>query len=575
MAAGSLSSSHGGIMRTSVSFGCGVRQSAIVFLATLAFVGCSSPPGQPSRPGKILATSVAEAEPPAGFSPPMSPVEPRRSDGALHTAPATPTAVAASTIPQVVLVSASWCQWCMVFESEVLHEPEVATTLSSKFELLHVDLDLFPEWGDIAGFRGLPSLVFFDRQGRHVLTRSGYRPPDEVIALLTAVFNKLASGELEPYPAPPPGRALAERSLSAAEIKQELARLEFEVFLRVNSNDGGFETPARHPYPALLVELERWRQHGAPPRVAAWIDKTTESALRGSSPRHEGVPLADMDFATEELITLSQKGPGAGPRWREGIDRLPQADPFRGLQDPVDGGVFRYAAGPGWYNPHFERRAIENLAWAELAQIQGRAQDARILRLFVDTTFAYGQFLATSQQSDPFYYRLRRAERRRVPTPRAARLFRLEVQARAAQVDPRRCEQLLRVPGETWPRARWTEDEDEDEEHIEEATPDSVGELLVGLAGCEGKVYRERTQRLVDTVLERWRRPLPSTPRLFGLTRGICRAAPAACGRALATVSTLPFDPAYPPPFVEYASREEQSEMTPGTSPSHRPGTHP
>ena len=457
----------------------------------------------------------------------------------------------------------------MVFEEEVLSDSEVKATISGDFEFIHADLDRSPEWGDIPGFQGLPSLAFFDRGGRHVLTRSGYLPPAEVLTLLRAVSDKLASGELEPYPAPPPGRALADRALDPAELAKELKRLEFAIFLRVNSHDGGFDTPSRNPYPSLLVELELWRQAGAPPRVSEWIDRTVESALRGSSPRHDGEILRDMDFTGEELRTLSLRGPDAGPRWREGVDRLPQADPFRGLQDPVDGGMYRYCAGPGWYHPHFERRSVDNLAWAELAALQDREADAERHRTFIERTFATGSLLASTQRSDPFYARLQSDERRDIPAPPVASLTRVEVQARAAQVDAARCPSLLHVQGDTWPRALWTEiDGVLAEAGQEAATPDAVGELLAGLASCQdqGEVYREATRRLLATVRARWRDPLPSTARLQGLVRGICRASDELCPLALATVADMPFDPAYPPPLVEFA-RRIADPSTPGTSP--------
>ena len=473
----------------------------------------------------------------------------------------------------------------MVFEHEVLSDSAVATSIARDFVALHIDLDMSPQWADVEGFRGLPALVFFDRFGRHVLTRSGYRTIDDTITLFTAVSIKLESGELAPYPAPPPARAFAEHGLEPADLKRELTRLEFEIFLRINSHDGGFSSPARHPYPALLVELERWRQVGAPERVGKWIDHSIESALRGFSPRLEGQPLADMDFSARELADLSKRRSEAGPRWREGIDRLPQADPYRGLQDPFDGGVFRYCAGPGWYNPHFERRAHDNLAWAELAALQHRNRDADALMRFVNATFAQGDQLATSQRSDPFYYRLRADERRGVPAPSVAPIFRLEVQARAAQVDPQRCAQLLQIQDGRWPLARWTHGtgsgKDPSRQHSrhiedeasEEATPDAVGELLVALANCrkgpDGEVYREPAEHLLAAVLERWREPLPSNPRLFGLARGICRAAPEQCGRALATVEGLPLALAQPPPLAEYAVRlaAVQSERTPNPHP--------
>lgn len=452
--------------------------------------------------------------------------------------------------PRVVLLSAPWCQWCRVFEHEVLPDPEVTRALSP-YATLHVDVDESPEWMDIPGFVGLPTLAFFDADGRHVLTRSGYRPASEVSLLLDVVRNKLAAGELAPYPLPPPARVLTEREITPIEANAQLEKIENFLFLQVNSNDGGFHTPARHPYPAILVELDRWRDAGGPKDIEAWIELTMKGALRGASPRLSGDPLMDMSFGSEELQQISRLGPKAGPRWREGIDRLPDMDPYRGLQDPVDAGVFRYSAGPGWYHPHFERRAKDNLAWAELLRRRGRVKDAKRILTFVEQTFAFDGAIATSQRSDPFYYRLRADERTELEAPPVAPLFNLDVQARAARADRKWCAALERVPVDRWPRSSWTGDTENPA--AADAPPDAVGELLFALAHC-GRKYEMRARALVDVVVKRWATEgLAANARLHPLAAGVCAARPSMCARALATVQDVEPSLDHPPPLTELA----------------------
>lgn len=456
----------------------------------------------------------------------------------------------------MVLLSAPWCQWCRVFEHEVLPNPEVARALAP-FETIHVDVDASPLWMDIPGFVGLPTLAFFDPRGRLVLTKSGYRPVSDVALMLEVVRDKLAAGELDPYPSPPPARVLTDRALTPREAAAELDRLESFLFMQVNSNDGGFYSPARHPFPAVLVELERWRELGGPAELESWISLTMRGALRGSSPRLLGEPLPDMSFDAQQLRTVSQRGPEAGPRWRVGIDRLPDMDPYRGLQDPVDGGVFRYSAGPGWYHPHFERRAAENLAWAELLTLRGRTKEARRILAFVDETFGGGGALATSQRSDPFYFRLRADERTDVAPPPVAPLYNLDVQARAARADPKRCAALDRVPADAWPRANWTGDGETPD--AADAPPDAVGELLVALAGC-GRKARARADALVDVVVARWSDAgLDANARLHRLAAGVCAARPSMCARALAAVEHIDPDLDHPPPLAELESIARRS----------------
>jgi hypothetical protein len=466
-------------------------------------------------------------------------------------APFEPARLRPASRPQIVLLSAPWCQWCRVFEHEVLPDADVRRSLAA-YGTSHVDVDAAPTWMDLDGFEGLPALTFFDQEGRHVLTRSGFLPAAELTTLLDAIRQRLAAGELEPYETKTSVLRLSQAALTPQAAKVELDRLESAIYMKVNSNDGGFHTPARHPYPALLLELERWREAGAPDRVADWVELTMKGALRGGSPRLRGEPLADMDYAAQELSQLSQKGPDAGPRWREGIERLPDVDPFLGLQDPIDGGLFRYAAGPGWYHPHFERRAMENLAWAELLSRTKQHERAQRVLAFVEETFDQGGLLGTSQRADPFFYRLNERERAEVSSPPVAAQWNLDVQARAARLLPKRCSLLLRVPGDQWPRASWSMDGEEPDSGA--APPDVVGELLLALHACRGGDYDKRARELADVVLQRWEHEgVRAHARAFRLAAGVCAVRPEACARVLAAVQGLAVELSHPPPLFELA----------------------
>jgi hypothetical protein len=453
-------------------------------------------------------------------------------------------AVGPGTKPALVVLGAPWCQWCKVLEAEVLPAREVRAVLRRRYRVLHVDVDQHPTWMDLPGVNGLPALIFVDRQGRHVLTRTGYRPVPDMVDVLTAVSDKIDAGTAKPYP-----RAGA-RAWDTSPITPDRASVEFErlrsaVWLKMDSNKGGFGAPSHDPRPEMLTEME---PHAGEGRAFArrWIELTVDNSLRGGSPRLRGEPTADMDFAPVELRRLSQRGKRAGRRWREGVERLPTADAYLGLQDPWDGGVFRYAAGPGWYHPHFERRASDNMAWALTLRQMGRDEDARRIMAFVEATFSDGTLLNAAQSSDPFYFRLTQEERRGLPAPAVARLWTLEVQARGARLWPARCAALERVDPGSWPRAHWTARGVD--ARSPPAPPDAVGELLLALAGCPE--LRDRGRQLTETVISRWRKGLPDNGRLHRLAAGICAASPDQCGAALATVEGLALDLEHAPPLV-------------------------
>lgn len=449
----------------------------------------------------------------------------------------------------LAILSAKWCQWCRILERDVLSLPEVKSRLERQYQVLHVDIDVWPQWLDLTGVRGLPSLVLFDRTGRHVWTESGYRSREEVLDLVSAIEQKLATGSLPGLPdfSPPP--TLTDAKLSPLAAKAALRRFEQQVFLRVNSHDGGFLTPARNPYPDLLRELQKWANLGAPPRVGEWVKLTIRSALRGSSPRLRGEPQRDMTLDAAELARFSRME--SGTSYLRNVQRLPGMDPYLGLQDPVDRGVFRYAAGPGWYHPHFERRTADNLAWALVLRAAGQPERAREIEHFVLSTLVVHGQLASAQRADPFYYRLTRSERAGVSPPSLVPVFPMAVQARAARVFPDCCTALALVNEKAWPRAL------SGVKHSSPATADDVGELLLALASCQGDVYRRSAATLADLAVARWKRdalaPTTDPSRLHRLAAGLCRARSGACSAALAAVVELPLSLDHAPPLVALA----------------------
>jgi hypothetical protein len=523
-----------------------VRGDALLLALSLAACGAEDSKKVPS----IVAPQAAKVD----SVEPFRDVDPAQ-EIVWRKAPHRPSQMGAATRPQLVLLSAPWCQWCRVLEHEILPDSEVQTALA-KFETMHVDVDADPNWMDIPGFQGLPALAFHDARGQLVLTRSGYRPKGEILLLFEAVLHTIDEGKFEPFPPAPTPERMAEVGVTAAKATSLLEAWERAVYLAVNSNDGGFLTPARHPYPQTLAELDRWQGSTRPARVSSWIDMTMAGVFRGISPRLASEPLRDMDFGGAELARISRMGPDAGPRWRAGIERLPDADPYRGLQDPIDGGVFRYAAGPGWYHPHFERRAVDNLEWILLLEARGRVEEASRVRDFVTSTFSSSGLIAASQRSDPFYYRLREKERDGLKAPPVVPQFNLAVQAKAARVFPDRCELLLRTSTDTWPRAAWTpQGEDRDSG---EASVDAVGELLLALASCEGEAFRRHAEATANLVQGRWEdEGLSPNPRLFRLAAGVCAARPGECARALASVESLDFSLEYPPPFAFVAAHAQ------------------
>jgi hypothetical protein len=459
-----------------------------------------------------------------------------------------PEDVVEAASPRTFVLSAPWCQWCKVLKHEVLPDPEVQKVLAD-FEVYEVNVDRFPRWMDLRGVSGLPALVFMDQKGAHVFTHAGYRPVRTFLPMLEAVRDQIQSGALLGVAISAPIKRLdPTRRISPPAAARALKKWSDTLFIKVNSNDGGFESPARHPHPALLVALEEWKGLGAPRRVEKWIALTLENARRGQSPRLRGEKVSGMDFSARELTLLSKMGPKAGARWRQAIDALPNVDAFWGIRDPVDHGFFRYAAGPGWYHPHFERSAFDNLNWARLFALRGEEKESQRMLRFVDQWFLKDERFLTYERSDPFYHRLSKRERVGVARPRVDDTALLHVQATAALANPRHCGKLREISVASWPSREW--DEKQGWNGKPAALPDQVGLFIEALVFCEGKDGGSRARAMAQLALARWKdQGFIHDGRLFVLARGIAQALPKARPAVLAQVADLPLSLTHPPPL--------------------------
>ncbi len=452
-----------------------------------------------------------------------------------------------------VLLTASWCQWCRIFESEVLKEPRVQKALQSDYNTRYVDVDLHPQWQDIPDFAGLPTIAIFDKEGQLLLVRSGYRETEELLLLLSAMRIRIAESSMEPY-AQPSINFLLDNAITVQEAAAQIEKIEYQYFIQINSNDGGFLSPTRNPFPQSLLLLQQWDHIAkASPRSKKWVTKTIESALHGSSPRLQGQTLREFDLSNNELVRLYKQGPAAGESWRKFVQNLPALDPYYGIQDPIDHGVFRYASGPGWYHPHFERLALDNMAWILLLEARGDTAAAAKIKDYVTATFKQNGLFVNSQRSEAIYYRLNAQERMQVNPPATDHTTTLKVQARAARIWKEHCKIIEGIPTDQWPN-HTIETSSKKQKKAVGATADAVGELLIALAECSTQKASVTAAALIDLVANYWQRKgLPDNARLGPLAEGIClNVGPTAavCKKALKSVANQPLDPKFPPPML-------------------------
>ncbi len=85
---------------------------------------------------------------------------------------------------------ADWCQYCAMFNKEVLPDEKVMESLNSSFLSVQVDIEEEPALAEKYEARTLPMIVFLDSAGKVAGYLPGYLPPVEFLEILSFVKNK-------------------------------------------------------------------------------------------------------------------------------------------------------------------------------------------------------------------------------------------------------------------------------------------------------------------------------------------------------------------------------------------------
>lgn len=255
----------------------------------------------------------------------------------------------AKTAGKAVLLSigAMWCHWCHVMDHENYEDPDIARLINENFVPIKVDRDEHPEVDRLyqaavtamIGEGGWPLTVFLTPEG-DVFGGGTYFPPDPRWG--QRGFRDLLREIAETYrTAGPSVRASADQIRAAQQhSKSEGARelqadlIEHAVRGMVRDFDyihGGFGESPRFPHPAALKVL-----------MAGYF--------------------RSKDLNLESLL-------------RKSLDSMARG----GIHDQIGGGFHRYASGPDWNSPHFEKILSDN---------------AELLRLYTSAATAF---------QDPYY----------------------------------------------------------------------------------------------------------------------------------------------------------------------------
>jgi uncharacterized protein YyaL (SSP411 family) len=248
--------------------------------------------------------------------------------------------------PIFLSLSAIWCHWCHVLDETALSDPRVIERLNRDFIPVRVDADQHPDVERRYILGGWPTVAVLTPQG-DIIDGATYLPADDLLRLLDDSLAALKD---------PP------------RLAQKLAR---------------FQHPGA-PRPAPI-----------PPDAVENVTRLLTGAIDpqyGGFGHGQKFPQAD---AIELLLDV-----GESEVAKKTLDAMLK------LEDPVEGGFYRYATRPDWTHPHYEKmltvqaELIRVYVKAGYRDVAHRASEYVRKNLFDENT---GELWA-SQDADENYY---------------------------------------------------------------------------------------------------------------------------------------------------------------------------
>lgn len=215
-------------------------------------------------------------------------------------------------------LEAVWCHWCHVMDATTYQDPRVVERLQKSFVLVKVDQDSQPDLSLKYEDYGWPATILFGPDGQELARRSGYIPPDDMVALLDRLVADRKPIPDEDGSMGPEATAAGSGTISA-DLRQQMVKRFFDHY---DYKLGGWGFTHKFLNPDC-VEYALLRARGGDARARKMAKQTLDAQLL--------------------------------------------------LIDPVWGGVYQYSDSGIWTSPHYEKimsTQTQNLRTFALASAQ-------------------------------------------------------------------------------------------------------------------------------------------------------------------------------------------------------------
>lgn len=302
-------------------------------------------------------------------------------------------------VPVLISIGYATCHWCHVMARESFSDPALASYLNENLVAIKVDREEHPDvdaayLAAASAFTpelGWPLTVFATPSGT-VFYAGTYYPPTPVGRV--PAFRAVIDAIVEAW------RDRRDEVVATGEAVRDAVRAATPA-----PSAGGIALPDLAPLVA---------------RIAALEDATHGGLGAGGGPKFPNAPVVGF------LLARGAAGDTTGDATADALGRRLLAAALR-LQDPVEGGAFRYAVRPDWTEPHYERMLSDNAQLLRLAAAAGEDAAAQgFVRFLTETLRLPSGLLASAQDSESLvdgarseggYYALDAAGRAMQPPP--------------------------------------------------------------------------------------------------------------------------------------------------------------
>jgi uncharacterized protein len=195
-------------------------------------------------------------------------------------------------------LEAVWCHWCHVMDEQTYHSEAVKRLIQDHYVALRVDQDARPDLSRRYEDYGWPATIVFAPDGREIVKRSGYVPPQRFASLLEAII--------------------------------------------------------KDPTPVKYRDSDPPEPYSTSPLLPDDLRRTLKKSFVDSHDFKLGGFLQQQKFMDRDSVEYALMLAGNGDQQARRMAAQTLAASLN-LVDPIWGGVYQYSTDGDWKHPHYEK----------------------------------------------------------------------------------------------------------------------------------------------------------------------------------------------------------------------------